>query len=191
MRHLVKINSNPNRSFCYYNENGKRVKVYNGKKFNKEIFPNREKNIEKRKALLNELREIIYSGIYTLQGSQEKILIREADNAYDQSIFKERIALDLYEHPKSGSTAVALEISELIKKKQLENKRCVIGLATGSSPISIYSELIRLHREDKLSFKNVITFNLDEYLPMDPKSKHSYNKFMFDNLFNHIDIEKQ
>ena len=191
MRHLVKINSNPNRSFCYYNENGKRVKIYNGKKFNKEIFPNREKNIEKRKALLNELREIIYSGIYNLQGSQEKILIREADNAYDQSVFKERIALDLYEHPKSGSTAVALEISELIKKKQSENKKCVIGLATGSSPISIYSELIRLHKEDKLSFKNVITFNLDEYLPMDPKSKHSYNKFMFDNLFNHIDIEKE
>ena len=54
MRHLVKINSNPKRSFCYYNENGKRVKIYNGKKFNKEIFPNREKNIEKRKALLNE-----------------------------------------------------------------------------------------------------------------------------------------
>ena len=77
--------------------------------------------------------------------------------------------MDLFEHPKSGSTAVALEISELIKKKQLENKKCVIGLATGSSPISIYSALIRLHREDKLSFKNVITFNLDEYLPMDPK----------------------
>ena len=91
MRHLVKINSNPNRSFCYYNENGKRVKIYNGKKFNKDIFPNREKNIEKRKAQLNELREIIYSSLYTLQGSQEKILSREADNAYDQSIFKERI----------------------------------------------------------------------------------------------------
>ena len=191
MRHNVKINSNYKRSFCYYNENGKRVKIYNGKKFNKNIFPNREKNIKKRKALLKQLKEIIYSDIYITQSSQENILRRKADNAYDQSIFKERIALDLYEHPKDGSRAVALEISELIKKKQSENKKCIIGLATGSSPISIYKELIRLHKEEKLSFKNVIAFNLDEYLPMDPKSKHSYYNFMHDNLFNHIDIESE
>ena len=191
MRHSIKINSNHKRSFCYYNKNGKRVKIYNGKKFNKNIFPNREKNIKKRKALLKELKEIIYSGIYKTEASQEKNLRRKADNAYDQSIFKERIALDIYEHPKDGSKAVALEISELIKKKQSENKKCILGLATGSSPISIYSELIRLHKEDNLSFKNVITFNLDEYLPMDPKSKHSYNKFMYDNLFNHIDIQSE
>ena len=191
MRHSIKINSNHKRSFCYYNKNGKRVKIYNGKKFNKNIFPNREKNIKKRKALLKELKEIIYSGIYKTEASQEKNLRRKADNAYDQSIFKERIALDIYEHPKDGSKAVALEISELIKKKQSENKKCILGLATGSSPLSIYSELIRLHKEDNLSFKNVITFNLDEYLPMDPKSKHSYNKFMYDNLFNHIDIQSE
>ena len=119
MRHSIKINSNHKRSFCYYNENGKRVKIYNGKKFNKNIFPNREKNIKKRKVLLKELKEIIYSGIYKTEVSQEKNLRRKADNAYDQSIFKERIALDIYEHPKDGSKAVALEISELIKKKTI------------------------------------------------------------------------
>ena len=68
---------------------------------------------------------------------------------------------------------------------------CVLGLATGSSPITIYSELVRLHKEENLSFKNVITFNLDEYWPMNKNSRHSYHKFMFDNLFNHIDIDKK
>ena len=68
---------------------------------------------------------------------------------------------------------------------------CVLGLATGSSPITIYSELVRLHKEENLSFKNVITFNLDEYWPMNKNSRHSYHKFMFDNLFDHIDIDKK
>ena len=68
---------------------------------------------------------------------------------------------------------------------------CVLGLATGSSPITIYSELVRLHKEENLSFKNVITFNLDEYWPMNKNSRHSYHKLMFDNLFNHIDIDKK
>ena len=68
---------------------------------------------------------------------------------------------------------------------------CVLGLATGSSPITIYSELVRLHKEENLSFKNVITFNLDEYWPMNKNSRHSYHKFMFDNLFNHIDIDNK
>ena len=114
-----------------------------------------------------------------------------ADNIYDQSIFKERIALDLYENPKNGSIAVATKIAELIKKKQAQNKHCIIGLATGSSPISIYEELVRLHKDEGLSFNNVITFNLDEYVPMDPNSIHSYYKFMYENLFNHIDINKK
>ena len=48
-----------------------------------------------------------------------------------------------------------------------------------------------MHKEEKLSFKNVITFNLDEYLDMNPNSIHSYNRFMYDNLFNHIDIKRK
>ena len=76
-------------------------------------------------------------------------------------------------------------------KKQKENKNCVLGLATGSSPISVYNELVRMHKEEGLSFKNVITFNLDEYFPMNPKSVNSYHKFMNDNLFNNINIKKK
>ena len=62
------------------------------------------------------------------------------------------------------------------------------GLATGSTPKSLYTELVRMHREEKLSFKNVITFNLDEYYPIDNDALQSYNRFMRTNLFDHIDI---
>ena len=188
MGHEIKINSNPLRSFCYYNSNGKRIKVYNGKQFNEDLYPNKEKDLIKRTALLKRLKNIIdfNLGISKSKKNQRR---RRSDNLYDQSVFKERIAIELYEHPKFGSKAVANEIAELIKKKQSKNKSCVLGLATGSSPISIYKELIRLHKKENLSFNNVITFNLDEYLPMDPNSIHSYHKFMFENLFDHIDID--
>ena len=61
-------------------------------------------------------------------------------------------------------------------------------MATGSSPRGLYAELVRLHKEEGLSFKNVISFNLDEYYPMEPDSVHSYVRFMKEQLFNHIDI---
>ena len=65
--------------------------------------------------------------------------------------------------PLTGSLAVAYEIAALIRDKQAKGLPCVLGLATGSSPISVYNQLIKLHKEEGLSFKNVITFNLDEY----------------------------
>jgi len=76
----------------------------------------------------------------------------------------------------------------LLEKNEKENKPCVLGLATGSSPLVVYDELIRMHKEEGLSFANVITFNLDEYYPMDKKNIQSYHYFMHENLFNHIDI---
>lgn len=66
---------------------------------------------------------------------------------------------------------------------------CVLGLATGSTPKRLYAELVRLHREEGLSFKNVIAFNLDEYYPMEPDAIQSYVRFMKELLFNHVDIE--
>jgi glucosamine-6-phosphate deaminase len=87
-----------------------------------------------------------------------------------------------------GSKAVAREMADLILQKQKENANCVLGLATGSSPIKVYSELIRLHKEEGLSFHNVITFNLDEYYPMEKENVESYHYFMHDHLFKHIDI---
>ena len=90
-----------------------------------------------------------------------------------------------------ASICVAHEIAELIRTKQKENKPCVLGLATGSSPIKVYEELVRMHKEEGLSFSNVITFNLDEYYPMDKNSVHSYHYFMHQHLFNHIDLKPE
>jgi glucosamine-6-phosphate deaminase len=90
-----------------------------------------------------------------------------------------------------GSICVAQEIAELIKRKQAENKLCILGLATGSSPIKVYEKLVRMHKEEGLSFSNVVTFNLDEYYPMDKSSVHSYYYFMHEHLFNHIDIQPE
>ena len=188
MGQKIKINTNPSRSFCYYNYNGRRIKIYNGKQFNEDIYPNKEKDIKKRTVLLKKLKKIIKSNLKLSKSPHHQLSKRKSDTLYDQSVFKERIALELYEHPSIGSKAAAHEIANLIKEKQKNNKNCVLGLATGSSPISIYEELVRMHKEENLSFHNVITFNLDEYVPMKPDSRHSYHKFMFENLFNHIDI---
>jgi glucosamine-6-phosphate deaminase len=87
-----------------------------------------------------------------------------------------------------ASVLVAQEIAQLIRKKQKEKANCILGLATGSSPIKVYEELVRMHKEDGLSFENVITFNLDEYYPMDKTNIQSYFYFMHEHLFNHINI---
>lgn len=100
----------------------------------------------------------------------------------------EQIAVEIHPTAKAGAKAVAAEIAALIREKQAANQRCVLGLATGSTPKSLYAELVRLHKEEGLSFKNVITFNLDEYYPMEPDALQSYHRFMKEQLFNHIDI---
>lgn len=100
----------------------------------------------------------------------------------------EKIHNIIFEDSKEASILVAQEIAELVREKESQNKPCVLGLATGSSPIKVYEELIRMHKEEGLSFANVITFNLDEYYPMDKSNIQSYFYFMHEHLFNHIDI---
>jgi glucosamine-6-phosphate deaminase len=102
----------------------------------------------------------------------------------------EKLPVTVYPNQKVASVAVAKRIADLIRSKQDRNEQAVLGLATGVTPIGVYAELVRLHREDGLSFKNVITFNLDEYYPMRPKAAQSYVTFMNENLFDHIDIDK-
>ena len=103
----------------------------------------------------------------------------------------EKIHNVVFSNSEEGSICVAQEIATLIRTKQNENKLCVLGLATGSSPIKVYEELVRMHNKEGLSFSNVITFNLDEYYPMDKASVHSYFYFMHQHLFNHIDIKPE
>lgn len=100
----------------------------------------------------------------------------------------EKIHNVVFDDANSASLAVAHEIADLITLKQSEGLPCVLGLATGSSPIKVYKELVRLHKEEGLSFKNVITFNLDEYYPMEKNDPQSYWHFMHKHLFDHIDI---
>lgn len=90
-----------------------------------------------------------------------------------------------------GSIAIAHCIANLILQKQKKNQHCILGLATGSSPLSVYRELVRLHKQDGLSFNNVITFNLDEYYPIQKKDVQSYFNFMHKNLFDLVDIKSE
>ncbi len=117
---------------------------------------------------------------------QEKI-IYQFPGAFEENRL-EKLYNVTFDSSFLGSQAVADEIASLIKEKQVNGLPCVLGLATGSSPISVYNQLIKLHREEALSFKNVITFNLDEYYGLEPKDINSYHFFMHENLFNHIDI---
>ncbi len=85
------------------------------------------------------------------------------------------------------SRLAAQMIADLIRRKP----RCVIGLATGSTPVGTYKELIRMHKEEELDFSQVVTFNLDEYVGLPENHDQSYRYFMNDNLFNHINIRKE
>ncbi|MEL7120842.1 MAG: glucosamine-6-phosphate deaminase [Bacteroidota bacterium] len=100
----------------------------------------------------------------------------------------ERIPTQIFENSVDASRYVAQQIAELINEKANKGENCIIGLATGSTPTSVYKELVRMHKEEGLSFRNVITFNLDEYYPMHPEELQSYVRFMKENLFDHIDI---
>ena len=102
----------------------------------------------------------------------------------------EKLPVTVYANAKDASLAVAHRIAALIKNKQNKGEQAVLGLATGVTPIGVYAELVRLHKEEGLSFKNVVTFNLDEYYPMEPTAAQSYVTFMNDNLFGHVDIDK-
>lgn len=104
---------------------------------------------------------------------------------------KGKIPFRVYEDSKQVSYAVAHEIAALIRQRASEGKNCVLGLATGSTPVNVYAELVRLHREEGLSLSNVITFNLDEYFPMQPDCLQSYVRFMREHLFDLVDIPSQ
>ena len=101
----------------------------------------------------------------------------------------ERIRTVVVDEHDGIARLVAARIAEVVRAKQARGERAVLGLATGSTPIGVYRELIRLHREEGLSFANVVTFNLDEYYPMQRDSIHSYHRYMWENLFAHIDVD--
>lgn len=105
----------------------------------------------------------------------------------EQQVF-ERIPTQIYDDAQLAVVEIAQGIAAAIRKREDEGERFVLGLATGSTPVPLYRELIRLHREEGLSFCNVVTFNLDEYYPIAAAHPESYYCFMKEQLFNHIDI---
>src|SRR3954469_24698690 len=103
---------------------------------------------------------------------------------------RERVPVVIVEYDQIART-IAERIAALIRERNAASRPAVLGLATGSTPIGVYRELIRMHRDEGLSFANVISFNLDEYYPMSKESIHSYHRFMWENLFSQVDIKPE
>ncbi len=112
-------------------------------------------------------------------------------NAVTEHQQNERIDTRIYPSADEACHDVAAKIAELIRKRSAEGRSAVLGLATGSTPVRLYRELIRLHRDEGLSFANVITFNLDEYYGLAADHPESYRKFMQDQLFDHVDLKPE
>jgi len=100
----------------------------------------------------------------------------------------EKLPVSVFLNEKEACKKIAQKIAAMIISKNKNGEQTILGLATGASPIGVYDELIRMHQQEGLSFKNVVTFNLDEYYPMQSSAEQSYVKFMKEHLFDHIDI---
>ena len=105
------------------------------------------------------------------------------------NLAREKISTVVVDDHAGLARIVAERIANLIRSRNADGSKAVLGLATGSTPVGVYRELIRMHRNEGLTFRDVITFNLDEYFPMNAGSIHSYHRFMWENLFSHIDID--
>lgn len=103
----------------------------------------------------------------------------------------ERIPVLIFDDPAAMSRQVARRIAGLIEEGKTVGKNVVLGLPTGSTPIGVYQNLIRMHKEDGLDFSKVITFNIDEYYPIEPDSLQSYHRFMRENFFDHVNIPEK
>ena len=103
----------------------------------------------------------------------------------------ERAPVLIFDDPASMAARVARRIATLIEERQAVNQTAVLGLPTGSTPIGVYQELVRMHQEERLDLSNVVTFNLDEYYPLDPGRLQSYHRFMAENFFDHVNIPNE
>jgi glucosamine-6-phosphate deaminase len=104
---------------------------------------------------------------------------------------RERLRTVVFPEHSDLAVAVADRIIEVIQRETRSKGRVVLGLATGSTPLGVYEELIRRHQAGDVDFSRVVTFNLDEYYPMTPESSHSYHRYMWENFFAHVNIAKE
>src|SRR6266481_9068605 len=103
---------------------------------------------------------------------------------------RERLKTVVFPEHSDLAAAVAERIIEVIQRETRAKGRAVLGLATGSTPLGVYEELIRRHQAGDVDFSHVITFNLDEYYPMAPDSPHSYRRYMWENFFAHVGMKQ-
>lgn len=115
------------------------------------------------------------------------------ENAFERSALTrfEKIPTDIYESVEEGSKLIAEDIAQIIRLRQREGRFCILALAGGTSPRNVYSELVRLHQEEGLSFRNVIVFNLYEYYPLTADAINSNLNSLKEMLLDHVDIDKQ
>ncbi len=92
---------------------------------------------------------------------------------------------------KENYDEISKEAAKIVAARLRRKPNLVLGLATGSTPVGLYKELIRMHKEEGLDFSKVVTFNLDEYIGLPPHHDQSYRYFMDVNLFNHINIDSR
>ena len=115
------------------------------------------------------------------------------ENAFERSVLTrlEKIPTDIYESPEEGANHIAREIALTIREKQKAGRFCVLALPGGNSPRGVYSELIRMHQEEGLSFRNVIVFSLYEYYPLSSDAINSNFNAIKEMFLDHVDIDKQ
>lgn len=115
------------------------------------------------------------------------------ENAFERSVLTrlEKIPTDIYESAEEGANHVAYEIAQLIRDKQKAGRFCVLALPGGNSPCNVYSALIRIHKEEGLSFRNVIIFNLYEYYPLTSDAINSNLNALKEMFLDHVDVDKQ
>ena len=104
---------------------------------------------------------------------------------------RERIPTVVVPDHDDLAALLADRVVDVIARTTAASGRCVLGLATGSTPLGIYRELIRRHQAGQVDFARVVTFNLDEYYPMPPDSPHSYRRYMWENLFAHVNVRPE
>ena len=115
------------------------------------------------------------------------------ENAFERSVLTrlEKIPTDIYESPEEGANQIALDIAQMIRDKQKAGRFCVLALAGGNSPRNVYSALVRMHKEEGLSFRNVVVFNLYEYYPLASDAVNSNLNSLKEMLLDHVDIDMQ
>lgn len=126
-----------------------------------------------------------------LADSAERATVPRAGRNAHEGAQRERVSVRIFDDPAQIAYQIADHVAALIKARNAAGKTTVLGLPTGSSPIGVYQHLVRMHREDGLDFAHVVTFNIDEYYPMQPDSLQSYHRFMRENFFDHVNIARE